>query len=131
LEGSSTGKICLAILSHSNLISNHFNHYRSGNPRDKTFISYPEKHVDIEGRLINPVCVRYPDGMIQTGIGVIDLLNCVAIGREYTIYSAAGLPHNDLVAQIIRQAAVVKPKYAQNFSEELAIVFAGIGVGLG
>jgi V-type H+-transporting ATPase subunit B len=100
----------------------------SGNPRDKTFISYPEKHVDIEGRLINPVCVRYPDGMIQTGIGVIDLLNCVAIGREYTIYSAAGLPHNDLVAQIIRQAAVVKPKYAQNFSEELAIVFAGIGL---
>ncbi len=55
-------------------------------------------------------------------------MNTIAIGRVYTIYSAAGLPHNELAAQIIRQAAVVKPEHARNFSEEFTIVFAGIGV---
>lgn len=96
---------------------------------DKTFTSNPEKYAEIESRPVNPVCVRYPCGLIQTGIGAIDLLNGVTIGNEYTIYSASGLPHNHLAAQIIRQAKVLKPTWARNFSEEFTVVFAGIGVG--
>lgn len=88
--------------------------------------------MDIQGRPINPVSRLFPDGLILTGIGAIDLMNSIAIGHEYTIYSATGLPHNDLVAQIIRQATLLKPQLhvAQNFSDDFTIVFAGIGVSV-
>lgn len=53
-----------------------------------------------------PLClhfVQYPEEMIQTGISTIDVMNSIARGQKIPIFSAAGLPHNDVAAQICRQ----------------------------
>ena len=34
--------------------------------------------------------------MIQTGISAIDVMNSIARGQKIPIFSAAGLPHNDV-----------------------------------
>ena len=82
----------------------------------------PEKRLDIEGEAINPVSREYPDEFIQTGISSIDHLNTLVRGQKLPIFSASGLPHQDLAAQIARQAAVL------NSDENFAVVFAAMGV---
>jgi V-type H+-transporting ATPase subunit B len=62
--------------------------------------------------------------MIQTGISAIDLMNSIARGQKIPIFSAAGLPHNEIAAQICRQAGLVGEQ--TNF----AIVFAAMGVNM-
>lgn len=55
---------------------------------------------------------QYPEEMIQTGISTIDVMNSIARGQKIPIFSAAGLPHNDVAAQICRQAGMsVKYSY--------------------
>ncbi|KAF6092393.1 ATPase H+ transporting V1 subunit B2 [Phyllostomus discolor] len=68
--------------------------------------------------------------MIQTGISAIDGMNSIARGQKIPIFSAAGLPHNEIAAQICRQAGLVKKsKDVVDYSEEnFAIVFAAMGV---
>jgi len=66
----------------------------------------------------------YPEEMIQTGISAIDTMNSIARGQKIPIFSAAGLPHNEIAAQICRQAGLVKGQ--QNF----AIVFGAMGVNM-
>ena len=66
--------------------------------------------------------------MIQTGISTIDVMNSIARGQKIPIFSAAGLPHNDIAAQICRQAGLVK-KEGQEESN-FAIVFAAMGVNM-
>ena len=63
-----------------------------------------EKHLDINGASINPAERTYPEEMIQTGISTIDVMNSIARGQKIPLFSAAGLPHNDIAAQICRQA---------------------------
>lgn len=46
--------------------------------------------------------------MIQTGISAIDVMNSIARGQKIPIFSAAGLPHNEIAAQIVRQGGLVK-----------------------
>jgi len=46
----------------------------------------------------------YPEEMIQTGISTIDCMNSVARGQKIPLFSAAGLPHNEIAAQICRYA---------------------------
>lgn len=46
--------------------------------------------------------------MIQTGISTIDVMNSIARGQKIPLFSAAGLPHNEIAAQICRQAGLVK-----------------------
>ena len=60
-------------------------------------------------RLIFDVFVRtYPEEMVQTGISAIDVMNSIARGQKIPIFSASGLPHNEIAAQICRQAGLVK-----------------------
>ncbi len=93
-----------------------------GRPRDGGgSISYREKR-DINGEPINPVARVYPSDFIETGVSSIDGLNTLSRGQKLPIFSASGLPHNQLVAQIVRQANV------KNSSEGFAVIFAGIGV---
>ena len=67
--------------------------------------------------------------MIQTGISAIDVMNSIARGQKIPLFSAAGLPHNEIGAQICRQASLVKGKDVLDHSEEnFAIVFAAMGV---
>lgn len=55
-----------------------------------------EDYLDIEGQPINPYSRTYPQEMIQTGISAIDVMNSIARGQKIPIFSAAGLPHNEV-----------------------------------
>ena len=67
-----------------------------------------EAFLDINGASINPAERTYPEEMIQTGISTIDTMNSIARGQKIPLFSAAGLPHNDIAAQICRQAGLVQ-----------------------
>lgn len=82
----------------------------------------PEKSVDINGEPINPIAREYPDEFIQTGISTIDHLNTLVRGQKLPVFSASGLPHNELAVQIARQAEVAGSE------QEFAVVFAAIGI---
>lgn len=82
----------------------------------------PEKSLDINGKAINPVARLYPDEFIQTGISTIDHLNTLVRGQKLPVFSASGLPHEELAAQIARQARVV------GSDEKFAVVFAAVGI---
>ena len=69
-----------------------------------------EDYLDIQGQPINPSCRDYPKAMIQTGISAIDVMNSIARGQKIPLFSAAGLPHNEVAAQIARQASLVQLK---------------------
>ncbi|NXF13090.1 VATB2 ATPase, partial [Smithornis capensis] len=104
----------------------------SGKPIDRGPIVLAEDFLDIMGQPINPQCRIYPEEMIQTGISAIDGMNSIARGQKIPIFSAAGLPHNEIAAQICRQAGLVKKsKDVMDYSEEnFAIVFAAMGVNM-
>uniref|UniRef100_A0A8C5FRG2 Vacuolar proton pump subunit B n=1 Tax=Gadus morhua TaxID=8049 RepID=A0A8C5FRG2_GADMO len=100
-------------------------------PLKKT--SHNNVHLSINSLLpINPQCRIYPEEMIQTGISAIDGMNSIARGQKIPIFSAAGLPHNEIAAQICRQAGLVqKSKDVMDYtSENFAIVFAAMGVNM-
>ena len=78
---------------------------------------------DVNGRPINPVARRYPRNFIQTGISAIDGLTTLIRGQKLPIFSGNGLPHNEIAAQIVKQA-----KIADEENEGFAIVFAAMGV---
>ena len=81
-----------------------------------------EEYRDINGLPINPIVREYPSDFIQTGISAIDCMNTLVQGQKLPIFSGSGLPHNQLAAQIVRQAKVID----QN--ERFAIVFAAMGI---
>lgn len=85
------------------------------------------------GQPINPWSRIYPEEMIQTGISAIDVMNSIARGQKIPIFSAAGLPHNEIAAQICRQAGLVKlpgKSVLDDSQENFAIVFAAMGVNM-
>lgn len=88
-------------------------------------------YLDIQGQPINPQTRIYPEEMIQTGISSIDVMNSIARGQKIPIFSASGLPHNEIAAQICRQAGLVRRKDCLDTSEDnFAIVFAAMGVNV-
>merc|ERR1711937_690798 len=99
----------------------------SGKPIDRGPPVLPEDYLDITGMPINPYARTYPEEMICTGISAIDTMNSVARGQKIPLFSAAGLPHNEIAAQIARQAGLVK---LEGKTEEFAIVFAAMGVNM-
>lgn len=78
---------------------------------------------DVNGRPINPVARKYPRNFIQTGISAIDGLITLIRGQKLPVFSGDGLPHNQLAAQIVKQA-----KIADEGNQDFAIVFAAMGV---
>lgn len=68
----------------------------SGKPIDKGPPILAEDYLDIQGQPINPYSRTYPQEMIQTGISAIDIMNSIARGQKIPIFSAAGLPHNEV-----------------------------------
>lgn len=95
-----------------------------GMPIDKGGDIYSEKFYNVNGRPINPVSREYPRDYIQTGISSIDGLITLIRGQKLPIFTGSGLPHNELAAQIVRQAKIQSNDGEDNFS----IVFAAIGV---
>jgi len=102
----------------------------SGKPKDGIPV-LAEEFLDIQGQPINPCMRDYPKQMIQTGISAIDTMNSIARGQKIPLFSAAGLPHNEIAAQICRQAGLVAQKDVMDSSKEnIAIVFAAMGVNM-
>lgn len=91
-----------------------------------------EDFLDIQGQPINPYSRVYPQEMIQTGISSIDVMNSIARGQKIPIFSAAGLVHNEIAAQIVRQAGLVKhgnhSAVNDSSNDNFAVVFAAMGV---
>lgn len=103
----------------------------SGTPIDKGPPVLAEDMLNIQGQPINPYMRVYPQEMIQTGISAIDVMNSIARGQKIPLFSAAGLPHNEIGAQICRQASLVKGKDVMDHSaENFCIVFAAMGVNM-
>lgn len=94
-----------------------------GHPIDDGGEIYSGQLYNINGRPINPVARKYPKNYIQTGISTIDTLTTLIRGQKLPIFSGNGLPHNELAAQIVRQAQI-----SDDSDEKFAIVFAAIGV---
>ncbi|MCL5100249.1 MAG: V-type ATP synthase subunit B [Candidatus Marsarchaeota archaeon] len=93
-----------------------------GKPRDGGPQIYSNESLDITGSAINPYAREEPSEFIQTGISAIDGMNTLVRGQKLPIFSASGLPHNRLAAQIARQAKLL------NDSEGFGVVFGGIGI---
>lgn len=93
-----------------------------GQPADSGPEIIPEMNMNVGGTPINPAARLYPDEFIQTGISAIDGLNTLVRGQKLPIFSASGLPHANLAAQIARQAAV------RGKNDRFAVVFAAMGI---
>jgi len=105
----------------------------SGKPIDNGPPIMAEDLLDIMGQPINPYAREYPREMIQTGISAIDVMNSIARGQKIPIFSAAGLPHNDIAAQICRQAGLVKTAdkgIYDDHEDNFAIIFGAMGVNM-
>ncbi len=93
-----------------------------GRPTDGGPATLPDKRLDINGLPMNPAARSYPNEFIQTGVSAIDGLNTLVRGQKLPIFSASGLPHAQLAAQIARQAKV------RGKDEKFAVVFAAMGI---
>ncbi len=103
----------------------------SGKPIDNGPPVLAEDYLDINGQPINPFNRVYPAEMIQTGITAIDTMCSIARGQKIPIFSGAGLPHNEIAAQICRQAGLVRNVGKEkNDDDNFAIVFAAMGVNM-
>ena len=94
----------------------------AGRPIDGLGEIYPEERRNINGSAINPVSRQYPRSCIYTGISAIDGTSTLIRGQKLPIFSGSGMKHNELAAQIVRQARVADQ------DGEFAIVFAAMGV---
>lgn len=100
----------------------------SGTPIDGCPAVLAEDYLNIEGNPINPFCRTYPKEMIQTGLSSIDVMNSIARGQKIPLFSASGLPHNQLGAQICRQAGLVAGKdIFDHHKDNFAMVFGAMG----
>jgi V/A-type H+/Na+-transporting ATPase subunit B len=93
-----------------------------GRPIDDGPEILPDKRMDINGLPMNPAARNYPQEFIQTGVSAIDGLNTLVRGQKLPIFSASGLPHAELAAQIAKQAKV------RGTTEPFAVVFAAMGI---
>ena len=88
-----------------------------------------DRYADVNGQPINPTARVYPSEYIQTGISAIDGMNTLLRGQKLPIFSGAGMPHDQIAAQIVRQATLGTTAGEEvSDSEQFAIVFAAMGV---
>ena len=100
-----------------------------GSPIDGGPEPLTDRYMDVNGLPINPTARVYPRDYIQTGISTIDGVNTLLRGQKLPLFSGAGMPHDQLAAQIVRQATLGKVAGApQTEGEDFAIVFAAMGV---
>ncbi len=105
----------------------------SGKPKDGGPAVLAEDFLDIMGQPINPYARVYPKETIQTGISSIDTMMSIARGQKIPLFSAAGLPHNEIGAQIVRQAGLVRQPgkgTVDGHEDNFAVVFGAMGVNM-
>jgi len=94
----------------------------TGKPIDGGPEIIPDKEIDIHGAPMNPTAREFPAEFIQTGISTIDGMNTLVRGQKLPIFSGSGLPHNELAAQIARQAKVLAEE------SEFSVIFVAMGI---
>jgi len=94
----------------------------AGRPRDGGPEIVADEKADIIGAAINPYSRQSPHDFIQTGISAIDCCTTLVRGQKLPIFSASGLPHNDIALQIARQAKL------KDSDEEFIVVFCAMGI---
>lgn len=100
-----------------------------GQPLDGGPQPLTDRYADVNGQPINPTARIYPRDYIQTGISAIDGMNTLLRGQKLPLFSGAGMPHDQLAAQIVRQATLGAPAgETPADTEQFAIVFAAMGV---
>ncbi|CCF73633.1 V-type H+-transporting ATPase subunit B [Babesia microti strain RI] len=103
----------------------------SGNPLDSGDRIIAEDYRDVNGFSINPVCRQHPREMLETGISAIDVMSSIVLGQKIPLFSAAGLPHNEIGAQLCRQSALVGGKDVfDRHQDNFAIIFAAMGINM-
>ena len=93
-----------------------------GRPLDGGPELIAEKKLDINGLPINPSARNYPSEFIQTGISAIDAMTTLVRGQKLPIFSGSGMSHNEIAAQIARQAKV------RGKDDKFAVVFGAMGI---
>jgi V/A-type H+-transporting ATPase subunit B len=101
-----------------------------GEPVDGYGEIFSSDTMDVNGLPINPYARTYPRDFIQTGISAIDGMNTLIRGQKLPIFSGNGLPHNQLAAQIVRQARIIDPGGGEgpDNSQPFVVVFCAMGV---
>lgn len=94
----------------------------TGKPIDGGPEIIAEKELDISGSPMNPSAREFPAEFIETGISTIDGMNTLVRGQKLPIFSGSGLPHNELAAQIARQAKVLAEE------TEFSVIFVAMGI---
>jgi len=94
----------------------------AGRPKDGAPPIIPEKKLDINASPLNPTARDYPVEFIETGISAIDGMNTIVRGQKLPIFSASGLPHPKIAAQVARQARLLGEK------ERFAVCFGAMGI---
>src|SRR3972149_6117930 len=98
-----------------------------GRPLDGGPEPLTDHFADVNGQPINPTARVYPRDYIQTGISAIDGMNTLLRGQKLPIFSGAGMPHDQIAAQIVRQATLGSPAgESPSEKEQFAIVFAAM-----
>ncbi len=95
----------------------------AGEPIDDLYQIVSDDWQNINGRPINPVARKYPRNFIQTGISSIDALMTLIRGQKLPIFSGSGISHNELAAQIVKQARIEGAN-----SDNFAVVFGAMGI---
>merc|ERR1719197_2112096 len=89
-----------------------------------------DDYLDVAGQPINPFAREYPEDMIETGVSSIDTMMSVVRGQKIPLFSGSGLPHNEVAAQICRQAGLVTQPGETKKESDFAIVFGAMGVNM-
>ena len=80
-----------------------------GTPIDGGPQPLTDRYADVNGQPINPTArVSTRAITFKPGISSIDGLNTLLRGQKLPIFSGAGMPHDQLAAQIVRQATLGK-----------------------
>ncbi|MCW3998690.1 MAG: V-type ATP synthase subunit B [Candidatus Bathyarchaeota archaeon] len=98
-------------------VMNSFGEPIDGHPR-----FFTEEKRDVNGFPLNPNAREYPKDFIQTGISAIDGLTSLVRGQKLPVFSGPGLSHNELAAQVVRQAQI------RSANEPFNIVFIAMGL---
>lgn len=94
-----------------------------GQPIDGLGEIVSDIHRNVNGQPLNPVTREYPRNYIRTGFSAIDGLTTLIRGQKLPIFSGNGLPHDQLAAQLVKQASL-----GDDSDEQFGIVFAAMGV---
>jgi V/A-type H+-transporting ATPase subunit B len=94
----------------------------SGAPIDELPPVVADEMLPVSGIPINPISRERPRSFIHTGVSAIDGFNTLVRGQKLPIFSGAGLPGNEIAAQVLRQSRVTGDE------ESFVIVFAAIGI---